>query len=371
MDLWSKLREADFSPTLSGAIPQTRPAALIAGMVLSVSLSATLPGTPCRAEAAQSTVATAEVQPQAYQLTLPDKIGVLLAGKQQALAFEDGGRLESIARSGSDVRAADLVASLNASLERARLEKAELELAQASTEWRRVQELHGKAAASLQTLDRADTKLRIRRAERDIAAEQLARRNLFAPFQGLVVDSQPELGEVVKPGVRVATLMSLNPLRLEVGVPGYQIGLVKRGAAVSITFPALSGEAFDAVVERVAPAAIEAGHLFEVEIRIENPDGRLRPGMSARAQIVTQTLDDVLSVPLDLVVERNSRRVVFFVSDHRARAVDVSDAPIHRDRVLIPSSIAWRTLVLRGQRDLRDFGPVHVDNTVLEGDRGA
>jgi membrane fusion protein (multidrug efflux system) len=134
---------------------------------------------------------------------------------------------------------------------------------------------------------------------------------------------------------------------------------------------ALAGETFAAVVQRVAPAAIDGGHLFEVEILVENPDRRLRPGMSARAQIVTQTLDDVLSVPLDLVVERNSRRVVFFVSGHQARAVDVSDAPIHRDRVLIPSSIEWRTLVLRGQRDLRDSGPVRVDNTVLGGDRGA
>jgi membrane fusion protein (multidrug efflux system) len=223
----------------------------------------------------------------------------------------------------------------------------------------------------MKALDRADTNLRIRRAERDIAAEQLARRNLFAPFEGLVVDRQPELGEIVNPGARVATLMSLDPLRLEVGVPGYQVGLVQPGAAVSITLPALNGEAFQAVVKRVAPAAIEAGHLFEVEILVANPDLRLRPGMSARAQIVTQTLDDVLSVPLDLVVERNSRRVIFFISDHRARAVDVSDAPIHRDRILIPSGIGWRTLVMKGQRDLRDYGPVRVDNTVLAGDPGA
>ena len=82
-------------------------------------------------------------------------------------------------------------------------------------------------------------------------------------------------------------------------------------------------------------------------------------------------MDLVDVAPGTIVVERNSRRVVFFMSDHRARAVDVSDAPIHRDRVLIPSSIGWRTLVLRGHRDLRDSGPVRVDNTVLEGDRGA
>jgi membrane fusion protein (multidrug efflux system) len=357
MDLWSRL--------------------LAVGVAGSAMMALGVGAMPCSAESERSDrskrplVAVGEIHAQSVRLTLPDKVGVLQGGRERILAFEVGGRLESIGSSGSEVKAGEIIAALGASLERARLEKAELELAQTRTEWQRIQELHDESATSQKAVDRADTSLRIRQAERDIAAEHLTRRSLVAAFDGVVVDNQPEVGEVVNPGVRIATLMSLDPMRLEIGVPGYQIGRVHAGAEVSLSVPALSGERFDAVVSAVAPAAVGGGHLFEVEIRVQNPDGRLRPGMDARAEIVTATLEDVLAVPVDLVVERKSRRVVFFVSDHRARAVDVSDAPIQRDRVLIPSSVGWSSLVLRGQRELRDAHLVKIHNAILEGGPGA
>jgi hypothetical protein len=66
-------------------------------------------------------------------------------------------------------------------------------------------------------------------------------------------------------------------------------------------------------------------------------------------------------------VERNGRRVAFFVSEGRARAVSLSHAVQDGDRILIGASDISGDLVLRGQRDLRDGMRVRVDNSVLAG----
>jgi multidrug efflux pump subunit AcrA (membrane-fusion protein) len=89
--------------------------------------------------------------------------------------------------------------------------------------------------------------------------------------------------------------------------------------------------------------------------------------MTARARLVTQQLEEALVVPLEAAVPRDGGLVVFFVADERARAVPVPDGALHGDRLLLPGSIPYRELVLRGQRDLRDGAPVRVDNAILAG----
>ncbi len=88
--------------------------------------------------------------------------------------------------------------------------------------------------------------------------------------------------------------------------------------------------------------------------------------MSARARILTQTFPSVLVAPLRAVVERSGERVVFFVEDGRAHAVSVAGETIHEDRILLSSSLPFRELVVRGQRNLRDGSSVRVDNTILD-----
>ena len=172
---------------------------------------------------------------------------------------------------------------------------------------------------------------------------------------------------VVSPAAALVLFMDLSALRLEIGVPGYQITRVHEGQAVFVTSPGLKGVTFEGVVDRVALAAPEGKHLFEVEIRIANPDERLRPGMSAHARIVTRSFADALALPLEAAVERDGVTVVFFADGGRARAVSVADAILHGGRLVLGPAPAHRELIVRGQRELRDGMTVRVDNTVLEG----
>jgi membrane fusion protein (multidrug efflux system) len=336
-------------------------------LLASATLLAVLAAAGARAQGPPALVATRQVAPAPYEVTLSEKVGLLEAGEHRELAFLVSGRLVTLAGAGARVAAGDPVATLGAELEKARLRQAELRLREARRELARVRGLRAADAASKKLVESAETAALLRLAERDAVQEELARRTLVAPFAGVVAETRFDPDEVVTPGAPVALFMDLVELRLEVGVPGYEVSRVVAGARVSVTVPALPGQRFVGAVHRVAPAAAEGRHLFEVEIRVPNPEGRLRPGMGARARIVTESLPAAVVVPLEAIVERDGAHVVFFVEDRRARAVPVDGAILQGDHLVLRSAPSQGELVVHGQRDLRDGAPVRVDNTVLAG----
>jgi membrane fusion protein (multidrug efflux system) len=311
-------------------------------------------------------VATVLLDPAPYTVTLPDKVGVLGAATRLDLSFEVSGRVELILQEGTRVAPGDVVAQLDAALEQAELRRSSLLLEDALSELRRVQGLQRSSAASDSALEAARTAVGLRRAERDAARERLDRRQLRARFAGVVAEVDIEPGEVTVPGRPVARLIDFEVMKLEVGVPGRQIGRVERGALVELAVPALPGEHFEGRVLHVAPSAANGGALFEVDIRVPNGDGRLKPGMSARASIVTEVVADALAVPVQTSVLRERVRVIFVVEDGRAHSVDVSEALLHGDMLVLRDVPRSVVLVVRGQHDLRDGAPVHVDDAVLE-----
>ncbi|MGH0029481.1 MAG: efflux RND transporter periplasmic adaptor subunit [Myxococcota bacterium] len=312
-------------------------------------------------------VATRSILPGPFEIALPAKVGVLEAAADVTLSFEVTGRLERVLGDGARVAEGDELASLDTALEEAQLRQAELRLKDAERELRRVRGLKASSAASQKALDAARIAIGLRAAERDVATEHLSRRRILAPFSGVVTDVRFDPGEVVPPGAPMARLLSFALLKIEVGVPGYEITRVTPGSRARVEVPALPGETFQGTVHLVAPAAADGGHLFEVEVLVPNADGRLRPGMGARARIVTRKLARALVVPLECMVERSGERRVFFVEGGRARAVRVDDAPLVGEELVLPGTLPHRELVVRGHHDLRDGTPVRIDPTVLGG----
>jgi multidrug efflux pump subunit AcrA (membrane-fusion protein) len=169
----------------------------------------------------------------------------------------------------------------------------------------------------------------------------------------------------LNPSESVATFMELDPLRLELGIPGYQINQVSKGALVLVTLPALPDQLFRGTVSRVAIAAPLGKHLFEVEVSVPNRDGIFHPGMSARARIVIETLESAIAIPADLPVKRAGKRVVFFADEGRATSFSVEDGILHGDTLVLRGDLPQRQLIVRGHRDLPEGLPVTIDNRML------
>ena len=312
-------------------------------------------------------VATRRIEPGPYRITLPEKLGQLEAGRDRVLAFDGSGRIKWVATEGETITSGEPVAILDSGLEQARVRQAKLRVKEARSELSRGQGLRESNALSAKGLENAETSLGIAEAELDATNEQLERTRLLAPFDGVVAETFAEPGEIAAPAVRVAQFMELELLRVELGIPDYQINEVVVGAEALLRLPALPDRSIQGEVSRIAPAALPGEHLFSIEVTIPNPDGELRPGMSARTRIVTRDLDRAIVVAADLAVKRGGRRVVFFGDGDRAHAVPVDDAILHGDRLVLSEDVPWRALVVRGHRDLQDGMALRVDNRILGG----
>jgi RND family efflux transporter MFP subunit len=140
-----------------------------------------------------------------------------------------------------------------------------------------------------------------RRSERDLARQQLADTIVVAPVDGAVSQRQASPGEFVAAGAALATLVRIHPLRLRVSVPERESTGVRAGQTVRLTVEG-DPNAYAGRVVRLAPIVQELNRTLTVEAEVPNERGLIRPGAFARAEIVTDAAQPVLTVPTSALV---------------------------------------------------------------------
>jgi RND family efflux transporter MFP subunit len=126
-------------------------------------------------------------------------------------------------------------------------------------------------------------------AARDLAKATLDKTEVRAPFTGIVVLKDAEVGEVVSPNAQgaqsrgsVATMVDFASLQVQVEMPERNIGAVTVGAPAKIFLDADPDRPYSGTVERVFPVASRQKATIEVRVRFDQLDDRLRPEMGAR-----------------------------------------------------------------------------------------
>ncbi|MBI2813906.1 MAG: efflux RND transporter periplasmic adaptor subunit [Opitutae bacterium] len=283
--------------------------------------------------------ATGKVQPETEVKIAPEVSGELIE-----LPFQEGQRVRKgdlLVRIKPDTYQAQVeqqeaaLASARATsvLSQARLTKAELDFKQA-------QELYGKkliseadfnAATANHNVARADydsSLAQIRRTEGSLsqARDLLAKTTIYAPMDGTISSLTSEVGERVVgtnqfAGTEVMRVADLANMEVRVKVNENDIINVKINDTTAVTVDAFPGRRFKGQVYEISSSALSLGGAgsnqaalaasasdevtnFLVKIKVLDPDTKLRPGMSATVDIETQTVKDVVAVPVQSVTVR-------------------------------------------------------------------
>jgi RND family efflux transporter MFP subunit len=125
--------------------------------------------------------------------------------------------------------------------------------------------------------------LQAARARVDLARKSAADTVVRAPFNGIVAERLVSTGDYVSRGMKVATVVRIDPVRVELTVPEQYLSQVKAGQAVRLSVDAYPGEIFTARVRFVSPALKADQRALTVEAVAPNADGRLKPGLFATA----------------------------------------------------------------------------------------
>jgi len=225
------------------------------------------------------------------------------------------------------------------------------------------------------------------RALLEKAEDDLRKTTIFAPLSGRVIALNAEQGEVVVSGTMnnpasvIGTIADLSEVLAEVDVDETEIVHVRPGLAAEVRVDALPDSTYAGeVVEVGSSGYMKASQpdvqFFRVRILLAQPDDRLRPGMSARAEILVTTHTQAVVVPIQAVVERRPAGaedsadaaeeipVVFVVSDGKAVQQPVETGISDATHVEVVSGIAAGDEVVTGTyralKDLRDGDRVKV-----------
>jgi RND family efflux transporter MFP subunit len=168
--------------------------------------------------------------------------------------------------------------------------------------------------------DQSFRSLEAARARVALARKAVADTAVRAPLTGLVVERAVSVGDYVTKGAKVATVVRVDPLRVELTVPEQHVSLVKVGQQVRLTVDAYAGQEFAATIKYVSPALRSDQRALTVEAVAPNADGRLKPGLFATALVRQPDAAPALLVPASAVETVAGTSRVYVIKDNRAEA---------------------------------------------------
>jgi multidrug efflux system membrane fusion protein len=250
---------------------------------------------------------------------------LVMRGRTQAdasvmVSAETGGRVVEVAvREGERVSAGELLCRLDEAARQATLRQAQAGLAQARVNFDAAQSLANSGFGAQNTVPALQAALDAASAGVEQAQLDLTRTAITAPVDGLVQLPLADVGTHLEPGMLCATLLDTDPLVITGQVSEREIGAITVGMQAQAQL--VTGETATGTVSFISATANQATRTFRVDVDVPNPDGALRGGVTAEANIAlpssvahliplsTLKLDDAGNVGISLVDADN--RVVF------------------------------------------------------------
>ena len=369
----------------------------------------------------QTVAATGKINPEFKVVITPEVTGEIVQLPVKEGDYVKKGQL-LIRIKGDQYQAQKQRLEANLQSAEASLKMREAELDRVTLEYNRVKELHSKGLSSDSELETVksnylSTKASYEAAQANVlqskaqlreVLETLYKTTIVSPMDGVVTQLNVELGERVfgagfSMGTNIMTVSDLRNIEAVVDVDENDVVLVSIGDTATIKVDAFKNKEFKGLVSEIGNSAKTSGLgtqeevvNFEVKIKIINPDNNLRPGMSCNADIQTETVQNVLSVPIQSVTTRSEvptntekpsdgednnfvkvqsdkkennkpKEVVFLVKDGKAKMVEVETGLSDDNYIEIKKGLEGGEQVVSGSygaisRELKDGSQVRVED---------
>jgi HlyD family secretion protein len=313
--------------------------------------------------------------------------GELRALDQVDISAEVVAKVEKVyVEEGDEVEKGQLLCVLDADEYRSQrdLYRSQLEEARASYE-------RGKALCEEDLISQAEvegrrTAYEVARSRLEQSQDDLAKTRIYTPIAGRVVRVEVEEGETVvmgtmnNAGTVMFTVGDLSAMQAEIYVDETDVAKVAIGQPAVVTLDAMPDAEFEARVSAIGYMPTSNSDVttdvteFEVVLDLAGADARLRPGMTAEAEITTARREDVLTCPLQALgkhdVEGKMRDTVFVLDGDRVKVTPVKIGISDGTYTEITEGLEFGQVVITGPykelRKLRD-GDV-VESVVMRGD---
>ena len=194
--------------------------------------------------------------------------------------------------------------------------------------------------------------------EKEAEIEQLEydikQKKVFAPFSGFVSKEHTQVGEWIKEGGPVITLLDMDQIRITVDVPERYAVMLNPKAEVKVMVKSISNDLFLGKIYALLPQADQQSRTFPVKINLVNPGFKIKSGMEAMVTFNLSHKKNALLLPKDAIVTAGENRLVFVVNDNKAMPVIVNILGYYDGDVAVAGNLKpGAQVVIRGNERLK------------------
>ncbi|WP_345531685.1 efflux RND transporter periplasmic adaptor subunit [Viridibacterium curvum] len=319
----------------------------------------------------------------AQGLTVLNATGYVVADAKAAVASKATGRVEWLGvREGSVVKAGEVLARLesgdlraqraqavaNVEVANARLKQSEAELIDADFNLKRQQDLRAQAFVAQSAVDAAENRARqaratvaaqaaaVRAAEAAVKEVEVALDNtvIRAPFAGVVLTKQADVGDVVAPfnasaesKGAVVTIADMNTLEIDADVSEASLAKARVSQPVEIRLDALPDVRLAGHVSRIVPTVDRSKATVKFKVKFDEKDARVLPDMSAKVAFLERVLKPEERTPrIAVAATALAGDTVFVIEDGIAKAREVKRGGALGDLVEITQGLKQGDIVV-------------------------
>ncbi|HKE95241.1 MAG TPA: efflux RND transporter periplasmic adaptor subunit [Povalibacter sp.] len=335
--------------------------AALAGLVWFAASNGDAPATaagPVGSGAVSVVATTVNYRPFAQDM---EAIGTARANEAIDVTAKLSNRVTAIHfREGQQVRAGDVLVDFDSEQARANLEGAEAALRDSRSQFNRSRELFATHALSESQLDQVQATLSVNEARVAVARAQLNDTMIRAPFAGRVGLRNISVGSYVSPDTVITTLDDTSVIKLDFSVPEVFLAQLREGMEITGRTTAYADESFNGRVSGIDNRLDPVSRAVTVRARIDNRDGRLKPGMLMAVKLMRADTPALL-IPEQSLVPEGNRQFVFAVRDDKANRIEVQTGRRRPGEVEIVKGLAAGDVVIvEGTQKVRDGSAVKV-----------
>lgn len=243
-----------------------------------------------------------------------ETVGSIEATAAVTIVSEIGGIVEKIPfDEGGSVRRGDLIAQLDDGELKAELDRVMALRDQSQSNFNRVKVIVDQGAGSQQDFEDAAAALKVAEANVASAKARYDKTRITAPFDGIVGARRISPGSYLRPGDAIADLAQLQELRVHFSVPERYLSALKHGSAVSVSVTAYPGVVLTGNIDIIEPQLDPGTRSARIVARVQNPDSKFRPGMSANVSAVLSQRPEALTISNEAIFLEQNQSFVYVI----------------------------------------------------------
>ena len=185
--------------------------------------------------------------------------------------------------------------------------------------------------------------------------DDIAECSVKAPISGMITNKYVNPGELVSPQVLAFVIMQMGMVEVEVNLPEEAFGYISTGNKSFATFDAIPNANIEGVITKIHPTIDPLSRTMKITITINNPDLKIRTGMTARTKIVQKAKENALFIPRTALIHEEDHYVAYRVNSEKVEKLTISTGIIGDDVAEIKSGVEkGDQLVVKGITGLKN-----------------